>query len=422
MDDTPQKKTTLKQTFAALKHRNFRLFWMGQAISLIGTWMQNIAQAWLVLELTKSSAFWLGVVSALQFLPMMLFSLHAGTLVDRLPKQKMLIFTQSASAILAFALAIDVQLHTTALWHVLVIATLLGVINTLDMPTRQAFMIELVGKEDLMNGIILNSSIFNAARIVGPSLAGFVIAQFGIQLCFYLNAISFIPVIIGIAMIHLTLQPNLHKLDTESFGVWHEIKEGLRHVIKTPVIFAFMALLAVINIFALNFNVLIPLYARNVFKIGAQGFGFLMAANGIGAVVGSIILAARSGRKPPKTKNILLAATVMCILELMIVPIKNHLFAYFLLALIGFSMIAFTTSVNSLVQVQTPDNLRGRVMSIYTLVFVGLSPIGSFLSGWAAHIWGAPASLGWGAVISLGFITILIFRYPTIFKINLNKI
>ena len=166
MEDSSQRKPTLRQTFAALKHRNFRLFWTGQAVSLIGTWMQNIAQAWLVLELTKSSAFWLGVVSALQFLPMMLFSLHAGTLIDRLPKQKMLLFTQTASAILAFALAIDVQLHTATLWHVLVIATLLGIINTLDMPTRQAFMIELVGKEDLMNGIILNSSIFNAARIV----------------------------------------------------------------------------------------------------------------------------------------------------------------------------------------------------------------------------------------------------------------
>ena len=248
-----------------------------------------------------------------------------------------------------------------------------------------------------------------------------MIAQFGIQICFYLNAISFIPVIVGIAMIRLTQHPNLHESATKNPGVWHEIKEGLRHVIKTPVIFAFMALLAVINIFALNFNVLIPLYARTVFKIGAQGFGFLMAANGIGAVVGSIILAARSGSKPLKTKNILLAASIMCILELMIVPIKTPLLAYFLLALVGFSMIAFTASVNSLIQVQTPDNLRGRVMSIYTLVFVGLSPIGSFLSGSAAHIWGAPASLGWGALISLIFIIILLFRYPTVFKINLSK-
>ena len=263
---------------------------------------------------------------------------------------------------------------------------------------------------------VLNSSVFNAARIIGPSLAGFVIAKLGIDLCFYINAISFIPVIAGIAMIRLIKQPTFQQPSPQSTGVWPEIKEGLRYVIKTPLVLAFMALLTVLNIFAFNFNVLIPLYARSVFKIGAQGFGLLMAANGIGAVVGSIILAAHSGRKTTKTKNIMLAAAAMCVFELMIVPIKTPLLAYLLLALVGFSMIAFTASINTLIQVQVPDNLRGRVMSIYTLVFVGLSPIGSFLSGWVAHIVGAPATLGLGAIICLAFIFLLIIRYPTIYK------
>ncbi|MGE5581707.1 MAG: MFS transporter [Bacillota bacterium] len=412
--DEPKNNHTLQQTFAALKHRNFRLFWTGQAVSLIGTWMQNVAQSWLVLELTKS-AFWLGVVSALQFLPMLVFSLFAGTLVDRLPKQKMLIFTQTFSAILAFTLALDVQFHTVVLWHVLVIATLLGMTNTLDMPTRQAFMIELVGKQDLMNAIILNSSIFNAARILGPSVAGFVIAKLGMGLCFYLNAFSFIPVIGGIIMIRFVNRPSIIS-PQERPGVLPEIKEGLRYVYRTPVIFAAVLLMAVINIFALNFNVLIPLYARNVFKIGAQGFGLLMAANGIGAVVGSIILAAGSYRRTPKVGTLVVASSALCVFELLLVPVKSHLLAYLLLSLVGFSMIAYTTTTNSLIQVHSPDNLRGRVMSIYTLVFSGFTPFGSFLSGWAANLWGAPPAMGLGAIISLLFIGMMVFWSPEAFK------
>ena len=186
----------------------------------------------------------------------------------------MLIFTQVSSTILAFILAIDSQLHTVTLWHVLIIATLLGIINTLDMPTRQAFMIELVGKSDLMNAIILNSSIFNAARILGPMVAGLVIAHLGMNLCFYLNAVSFIPVIVGITMIRLNRQPLPPANPGEKPDVWQEIKEGLRYVIRVPIILAPILLLAVINIFALNFNIIIPLYAQNVFKCGAQGFGF----------------------------------------------------------------------------------------------------------------------------------------------------
>ena len=415
--ETPEQKISLKDTFAALKHRNFRLFWVGQAISLIGTWMQNIAQAWLVLELTKS-AFWLGVVNAIQFLPMLFFSLYAGTLIDRLPKRTVLLFTQSISAILALVLAVDLQLHTVALWHVLIIAALLGLSNTWDMPTRQAFMIELVGKEDLMNAIVLNSSIFNAARILGPTVAGLVIAKLGMNLCFFLNALSFVPVIAGIAMIRLANQPP-SRLTTDA-KPGHEIKVGLNYVIKTPVILAPMILLAVINVFALNFNVLIPLYARSVFKIGAQGFGLLMAANGVGAVAGSLILAAQSKNKIPKYKTLVISAIGICISELLIVPVKNYPLAYLFLMLVGFSMIIFTTTANSLIQVHTPNHLRGRVMSIYTLVFMGFTPIGSFLSGDAAHFWGAPATLGLGAAISLIVIMILAIKYPAIFSLRMN--
>ncbi len=413
--NTSVKKTGLPQAVASLKHRNFRLFWSGQCISLIGTWMQNIAQAWLVLDLTKS-AFWLGVVSAVQFTPMLLFSLYAGTLIDRFQKKRVLLFTQTAMMVLAFVLAVDILLKTAALWHVLVIAALLGTVNTLDMPTRQAFMIELVGQHDLMNAIVLNSAIFNAARVIGPSVGGLLIANLGIDWCFFLNSASFIPVIAGIIMIRLKNRSAVPSRSPHSGkGTWHDIIAGLRYVRETPGILVPMSLLAVISIFAMNFNVLVPLYAKDVFHGGARSFGFLMSANGIGALTGSALLAARSVYGP-KPRMLLLAASGICLFELLLVPVKIYVLAYILLSLVGISMITFTTTSNSLIQVQTPHHLRGRVMSMYTLVFAGFTPIGSFISGTAAHAFGAPATLGLGAAIGLVFTAFLVMRYPSLFK------
>ncbi|ADG81402.1 MFS transporter [Thermincola potens] len=408
-----KKRLQIPQVVAALKHRNFRLFWGGQCISLIGTWMQNVAQSWLVLELTRS-AFWLGVVSTFQFLPMTLFSLYAGTLIDRFPKKKMLIFTQAGLMTLAFILAVDTWMHTVKLWHVLILAVLLGVMNTFDMPARQAFMIELVGEADLMNAIVLNSSIFNAARVVGPSVSGLVIAKLGIALCFLINAVSFLPVITGIWLIRLPkpVQPASRRCQE---GIWQGIKAGLDFVRKTPGIFVPLALLAVINVFAFNFNVLVPLYAKNVFHAGAKTYGFLMGANGFGAIIGSVILAIRSAHGP-KMRSLFIAAAGVSIFELLLVPAKSYTLAYLLLGITGLWVITFTTNCNSLLQVQSPPNMRGRVMSIYTLVFGGLVPLGSFLSGSMAHAWGAPAALGLGALISLAFTVALVIWRPSLLK------
>lgn len=398
--------------FASLKHRNFRFFWTGQCISLVGTWMQNIAQSWLVLDLTKS-AFWLGVVNMIQFLPPLFFSLHAGAFIDRVSKKKLLIVTQMTMMMLAFLLSIDVLTHTVRFWHILIAAGLLGLANTFDMPTRQSFMVELVGKEDLRNAIVLNSSVFNAARVVGPSVAGIVIAQLGNGLCFLLNAISFIPVIAGIVMIRLDSKPLESRIATA--GVWGEIKDGLRYVRGTPVVFAAISLLAVVNVFALNFNVLIPLYAKNVFHGGAQNFGFLMSANGVGALTSSLILAMHSQEKPT-LRNLIIAALVLCSFELLLVPVRYFALAYLLLIGVGFAMIAFTTTTNSLIQFNTPDQLRGRVMSIYTLVFSGFTPFGSFLSGSVSNLWGAPVAMGLGGSISLAFIIALMIKKPALLK------
>lgn len=396
---------------AALKHRNFRLFWLGQCVSLIGTWMQNVAQAWLVLDIT-GSAFWLGVVSAIQFLPMLLFSLFAGTLIDRFPKKKMLLLTQASLMVLAFVLTVDIWLHLVKLWHVLILAFLLGVVNTFDMPTRQAFMIELVGKEDLLNAIVLNSSIFHAARVLGPSVAGLVIDRLGVTLCFFINALSFVAVIAGVAMIRLPGRPRTSWRETHH--VIEEIKDGLTYVKNSPGVLLPILLLMAVNILALNFNVLVPLLAKNVFHRGAQGFGFLMSASGCGALIGSIVLAARSSRKP-NNRALISAAVGLCTAELLVSVLKSYHATLVLLAFTGMFMITFSTTSNSLVQVQTPDHLRGRVMSIYTLVFAGLTPIGSFLSGSAANAFGASFTFGLGAVLCLLVVGIVRYAYAGAF-------
>src|SRR5579859_8154382 len=263
-----QQVKGLLRAFLALRHRNYRLFWFGQLISLIGTWMQSIGQAWLVLELTHS-AWLLGVVGALQFLPVMLLALFGGVLADRLPKRTVLLFTQSSAAIQATVLWILIATGEVRLWHVLVLASLLGLTNSLDMPTRQAFVVELVGREDLPNAVALNSSVFNLARIVGPGIGGLIIAWLGVAPLFLLNAISFIPVIIGIALIdmkrlHAQVKHKDLAEDTARQSTMQSLREGLSYVIRTPSVLLIIAVVGVISLFGINFNVILPLFATDV--------------------------------------------------------------------------------------------------------------------------------------------------------------
>lgn len=399
----------LTNTFAALKHRNFRLFWSGQCVSLIGTWVQNISISWLVLELTNS-AFWLGAISAVQFMPIMLFSLYAGTLIDHLDKRKTLIFTQTFLALTALILALDTYFKTVAVWHVFILAFFIGLLNTLDMPTRQSFFVELVGRKDLANAIVLNSSIFNSARIVGPSIAGILIAKVGTDICFFINAISFIPVIAGIIAIE-PLKREIYSVKDEDKKGWIvELKEGIFYVKSNPSIYIPLLLLAIVNIVAINFNVIVPLFSKNVFHSGAKGLGFLMSANGIGAVTGAISLAA-AGKKRLKPKLLYNATLVLGLSEILMLITKTHLPAYLLLAIAGMSTITLVTTTNSLIQMQVPNHLRGRVMSIYTFVFAGLSPIGNFLTGSMANWTGAPLTIALGGLICL--VIGLLFRIKT---------
>ncbi len=403
VDYEKQQVKGLLRTFLALRHRNFRLFWFGQLISLIGTWMQSIGQAWLVLELTHS-AWLLGVVGALQFLPVMLLSLFGGVLADRLPKRKVLLFTQSFAMLQAVLLWALVASGQVQIWHVLVLAALLGLTNSLDMPTRQAFVVEMVGREDLTNAIALNSSLFNMARIVGPGIGGLIIAWLGVAPLFLLNAISFIAVIIGLALIDmnhlyaLARRPNV-SLDTAKQSTLQSLREGLAYVIRTPSVLLIIAVVGVISLFGINFNVILPLFARDVLHAGPGGFGFISAAFGLGSLFSALWLA--WGNNKPSIRQLLIGTLAFCVLEILFAISHMYVLSLVLIAAVGFSQIAFSATANTTLQTVSPDHLRGRVMSVYMLVFAGTVPLGNLFTGGIAHLFSAPISLLLGGGLSL---------------------
>src|SRR5713226_4071623 len=398
-----QQVKGLLRTFVALRHRNFRLFWFGQLISLTGTWMQTIGQAWLVLELTHS-AWLLGVVGALQFLPVMLFSLFGGVLADRLPKRKVLLFTQSFAMVQATILWILVATGHVQIWEVLVLASLLGLTNSIDMPTRQAFVVEMAGREDLPNAIALNSSLFNMARVVGPGLGGLIIALLGVAPLFLLNAISFIAVIIGLALIRMNDLYALAKRSTSKGkaskqSTLQSLREGLAYVARTPSVLLVIAVIGVISLFGINFNVVLPLFATAVLNSGPQGFGFISSAFGLGSLFSALWLA--WGNNRPSIKRLLIGSFAFCVLEILFAVSHLYMLSLVLIAAVGFAQIAFTATANTTLQTVAPDYLRGRVMSVYMLVFAGTIPLGNLFTGGIAHLFGAPIALLAGAAISL---------------------
>jgi MFS family permease len=387
---------------AALKHRNFRLFWTGQNISLIGTWTQTTGQSWLVLQLTHS-ALMLGLVGALQFLPVMFFTLFGGVLADRIPKRRLLLFTQSAALIQAGILWLLVSTGTVQLWHIFILATLLGIINALDMPTRQSFVSEMVGREDLPNAIALNSSMFNMARIVGPGMSGLLIAWLGIAPLFLINTLSFIPVLIGLALID-TKQLNKVPLATRNQptghqNVWQSLGEGFSYIRKTPAVFMVIAIVGWVSLFGINFNVVLPLFATEVLNSGPTGYGFISSAFGAGALISALWLAWTS--KKVSITHIILWSFFFCIIEGMFAISHWYGLSIALIMCVGFSQIAFSATANATLQTVTPDHLRGRVMSVYMLFFTGTTPIGNLFIGGIASLFGASMALLAGAVVSI---------------------
>jgi len=362
--------------FSALKHKNFRYYWGGMCISLIGTWMQNIAQPWLAYSLTNSP-FLLSLVGALQFTPMLFFSLFAGVFLDRFPKKTILFFTQSASLLITLALAMLIWSGHVQYWHILVSAVVLGLVNTLDMPAKQSFVIELVGKEDLMNGIALNSSVFNMARVIGPALAGIVMGTMGIASCFFINSLSFAALIVGLFFVHPMAVHGIGNRDGEMLS---DIKNGLKYIARNKTISSTIQTLAIVGIFAMNFSVLVPVFAKQILGQQETGFSFLMSFVGLGSFTGAMIIATMSKSGP---KKFVLNVMPLFIAALLILTGFTHNFILtgLSLAATGLCFVAFASTSNSTLQLNATDEYRGRVMSIFTLVFGGAVPIGSLFTG-----------------------------------------
>ncbi|MBN9391838.1 MAG: MFS transporter [Chloroflexi bacterium] len=390
----------------ALRHRNYRLFWTGQLVSLIGTWMQNLAQSWLVLTLSNNDPFALGLVAGLQFLPTLLFSLFTGVIADRYSKHRILLITQSSSMAVAALLGVLTVGGWVQLWHVYLCALALGMVNALDMPTRQSFVSEMVGKDDLMNAVALNSTIFNAARVVGPAVAGLLIGlgeaifrstEAGVALAIWLNAFSYIAVIIGLLKMDTSklFQNSRKRLEG---SVFKNLGEGLSFIWHTPSIATLIIVVGMVGTFGFNFNVWIPVIAREILKVGADGYGILMAGLGLGALFSSLYIAVNA--KNPNHRNILIATAWFAFFEAGVALSGNFFLTLFFMVGTGLAMIQVSAATNTYVQMNTPDHLRGRVMSVYMLVFAGTTPFGSVFVGWLSSAGGTPFSMFTSAVLS----------------------
>jgi MFS family permease len=374
--------------------------------------MHQVARSWLVLVLTNS-AFYVGFVAALGSLPVLLFSLYAGAVADRMSKLKLIIMTQTSSMLLSFGLAALVFTHVVTVWHIVLIAALAGVVNSFDVPGRQSFFVELVGKDDLMNAIALNSSAFNVTRILGPTAAGLLIGLVGVGACFLLDGFSFMAVIA--ALFAIRVPPYQRPATTPS--AWTHIREGLQYVTADRRITALVINIAVLSVFGYPFLVLLPVVARNVLGKGAIEFGWMSSAVGAGALTGALLLAAFA-RQLPKGRVLRGASLLFGIVLMLFARSRSLAMALLVLVCLGFVMITNTATTNTLLQTLAPDHMRGRVMSVYTLAFVGMGPIGAFQAGYFADRFGAPAALTGGAAVCLLASLVLFWRVPGLVELS----
>ncbi len=385
----------MSPAFSSLRIRNYRLFAAGQLVSLTGTWMQRVAQDWLVLRLSDNSGVALGITTGLQFLPLLLFGLYGGVLADRYPKRRLLIIAQVAMGLLALLLGVLDITGVVSLWHVYALAFGLGLASVVDTPTRQAFAVELVGKEELPNAVSLNSATFNSGRVLGPALAGLLINAFGTGPVFLVNAASFVAVLIGL----LRIRPGELHTSRPIARAPGQLRAGLSYVRGRPELLWPIVLVAIIGTFGLNFQITTALVAKLVFHRGAGSYGLLGTALAFGSLIGAL-LAARRG--VPRQRLLLGAALAFGLLEIAVglMPTYNS----FLLLLIptGIAVLTFTTAANSTIQLASSAAMRGRVMALYVLVFLGGTPIGAPVIGWLASAYGPRWSLIGGGLVSAG--------------------
>jgi MFS family permease len=384
-----------RNAFRSLRVRNYRLYASGQLVSLTGTWMQRVAQDWLVLELTNSGTA-LGIVTALQFGPSLLLGLWGGVIADRGDKRRILLATQSALAVVALALGLLDVAGVVRYWHVLVLATLLGLITSIDTPTRQSFVVEMVGKEDLVNAVGLNSTIFNFGRIVGPAAAGVLITAVGTGWAFVLNAASSLAVIAGLALMR---ESELHPSPPVARGRG-QLREGLRYVRGRKDLVLTMVLIAVVGTFGLNFQITTALMAKQVFHRTASGYGLLSTSLAVGALMGAVVATTR--RRRPGPRFLLLATCVFGLLEIACGSMPSFDTTAVLLVPTGLSMLTLTTAANASVQLGVSPTMRGRVMSLYLVCFMGGTPLGAPVIGWLAGTAGPRWGLLGGGLICVG--------------------
>lgn len=379
----------LTTTFSSLRSRNFRYFWLGQCISTMGTWVQRTAQTWLVYELTKS-AFLVGLLSACQFAPILLLTLVAGSLIDRYPKRWILIITQTGFLILGAIMTALVFFKVVQYWHILVIALIYGILQSIDTPTRQSFVVELVGQKDLINGISLNSTIYNLAKIAGPALAGLLMAHFSIAFCFFVNTLSFLAVLLGLFLIH---QVNVVATPSKK-RLLSDIKVGLAYIWQQPNIRLSASLMLIICTLNYNNNVIIPIFAKTVLHAGAQTYANLLSATGAGSLVAAFLMSylAQLGLH---RRFYLIVGLGTAILQAALFFVHTFGLAMIVMVAIGFCNMIFLNQSNAAFQFDIPTELRGRIMSVYVLLTQGTTPIGSLYAGGvmdlASGLWGFPA-------------------------------
>jgi MFS family permease len=384
-----------RDTFTSLRNRNYRLYFTGQTISVSGTWMQGLAQAWLILSLTHKSGTALGIVTALQFLPMLVFGAWGGVLADRFDKRKLLYGTQIAAGVLALTLAVIVTAGVAAVWNVYLLAFLLGFVNVVDNPARQTFVLEMVGRDDLPNAVSLNSVVMNSARVVGPAIGGLLIKAFGVAPCFYINAASYVAVLVALSMMDTSL---LHRLPAVGRAKG-QLREGLRYAWSERLVRTPLLMMAVIGTLAFNFQVVIGLMATKTFRSDAGGFGVLLAIMGAGAVVGGLSVASRRGVSYRRLISLAMTMGVMILVAAAAPTFATEGVALFAM---GASAFAFIAVANTTIQLTAAPQMRGRVMALYAIAFLGSTPIGGPTIGWISQHYGPRVGFAIGGIAAIG--------------------
>lgn len=394
----------LASIFPALTHRNFQLYFVGQVISFIGFWLQQVGLGWLVFSLTHSD-FWVGTVMAIGGIPFMIFTPFAGVFIDKTNKQNLLIITQSLELVLSAVMGILALTGHINLTIIIILAFLTGVVGAFDIPTRLTFLIEMIGKKDLVSATALNNSIFNIARFVGPALAGILISAIGVSWVFIANSISFIPAILAVYAVKPVFK---NKVDVETHPM-ESLKIGLKYSFTHPKILYFIIFAFLTAVLIWPYQTLMPVIAGKVFKVGASGYGSLLSAAGCGSLIGALLVSALSRRENKIT--LVLSGILISSISLIIFALNhNYLVAHFLLASTGLGIIMLVSTLSTLVQLNSPDEYRGRVMAVYLTMFIGMMPIGNVLSGFLSEKTSPQFTLGLGATILLMLTAVFYFK------------